>query len=78
MKGPMSLEEIRNYDKEFLTPMQASGVLGVTPYSINIQAKQDRERGTKSFPFDVMLIGTRCKILRKSLLKAIDGGEVTT
>ena len=73
----MTMEEIRQYDREWLTPSQVAPVLGVCPYSINVQAKQDKERGVSSFPFDVILIGTRCKILRKSFIKAMDG-EVTT
>lgn len=74
--GRMTLEEIRNYDREWLTPTQIAGVLGCNPYSINVQAKYDKEHGISSFPFVVMLIGTQCKILRKSFLKAMDG-EVT-
>ena len=73
----MTIEEIRKYNREWLTPKQVAPVLGVMPYSINVQVKQDIANGTKSFPFDVILVGSRVKIMRKSFLKAIDG-EVST
>jgi len=71
----MTIDEIRASDKTMLTPTDVAGILGVSPYTINVQAREDKERGTQTFPFPVMLIGTRVKIPRLPFLKFITGEE---
>lgn len=65
----MTIREICNCDKQFLTPQDVAEVLGVSPYSITLQARKDKEEGTDSFGFKVMVIGTRTKIHRNSFLR---------
>lgn len=69
----MTLDEIRNSDKDVLIPADICGVLGCSQYTINLQVKEDKKNGTNSFPFPTILIGTRVKIPRKAFLKALEG-----
>ena len=65
----MTLEEIRDSDKPFLTPKDVSGVLGCHPYSINVQAKED----AKMLGFPVSVIGTRVRIPRIAFVRWMEG-----
>ena len=67
----MTLEELRNSTKEFLIPADVAAILGVKPYSINVQAQQDKSK----LGFPVSLIGTRVKIPRLGFLRFIEGKE---
>ncbi len=68
-----TLDEVIKSDKEMLTPTDIAPILGVKPYSINVQVSQDIARGVNSFPFEVMKIGTRVKIPRLSFIRAMKG-----
>lgn len=56
------LDELEKIDRDFLIPKDIAPILGVDPYSINVQAKQDIVRGVSSLGFPVIVIGTRVKI----------------
>lgn len=69
----MTLDEIANSTKEMLTPSDIAPVLGCSPYSITLQARQD----IKAFPFPVIVIGTRTKIPRIPFIQCMRGcGDV--
>lgn len=65
----MTIDEIRNSDKDFLTPKDVSGVLKVDPQNIRKQAKVDAEK----LGFPVTIIGTRIRIPKILFLKWFDG-----
>lgn len=67
----MTIDEIKQSNKEMLTPLDVCNVLGCSAYNITLQARQDAEQGTKSFPFPVIVIGTRTKIPRRAFLKSL-------
>ena len=69
----MTLEEIRNSTKDCLIPADIADVLGCSPYTINVQVKEDKKNGVNSFPFPTMLIGTRVKIPRLAFIKEMEG-----
>lgn len=72
----MTLDEIKESDKDMLIPADICDILGVDKYSINVQVKQDKKTGINSFPFPTMLIGSRVKIPRKAFIKAMEGDNV--
>lgn len=59
----MTLEEVRTYDKDYLTPNQVASVLDMNPQSIRELAKSNR------LPFPAISSGNRWKIPRLSFLK---------
>ena len=59
----MTLEEVRTYEKDYLTPKQVASVLDMNPQSIREQAK----KGT--LPFPALPSGNRWKIPRIAFLK---------
>ena len=65
----MTIDEIRQSDKLMLTPTDVANVLGVTPYSLNIQAKKDITK----LGFNASLIGTRLKIPREGFIAWYEG-----
>lgn len=65
----MTLEEIKASDKMMLVPKDVADVLGVMPYSINVQAKADIGK----LGFNASLIGTRVLIPRKAFIRWIEG-----
>ena len=65
----MTIDEIRASDKVMLTPTDVADVLGVQPYSLNLQAKRD----IKALGFSASLVGTRLKIPRTAFLKWMEG-----
>lgn len=67
----MTLQEIKNSNKDCLIPADIAEVIGCDKYNINLQVKQDKELGINSFPFPTILIGTRVKIPRIAFLKAM-------
>jgi hypothetical protein len=71
----MTIEEIRKSDKAMLTPKDVAELIGVTPYTINVQLREDKERGESTFPFPAFLVGTRVKIPRLPFLKFITGED---
>lgn len=69
-----SLDDLEKLDKEFLIPKDVAPILGVDPYNINIQAKQDIERGVNSLGFPVIVIGSRVKIPKLAFIKFMREG----
>ena len=61
----MTIAEIEASALEFLTPEQASEVLGCKPYAINVQAKDN----PAMLGFPVCVIGNRVKIPRRAFLR---------
>jgi hypothetical protein len=67
----MTIEQIINSTKEVLTPSDICAILGCSSYAITLQAREDREHGVNSFPFPVLIIGTRPKIPRIPFIRAM-------
>ena len=65
----MTLDELRTYDKEFLTPAQVAPILGVDAQDVRVAAKQAPGR----LGFNVSVIGSRVKIPRRAFLKWLEG-----
>ena len=65
----MTLTEIRESTKAFLTPAEIAEVLGCDPQDIRVAARQSPER----LGFPVTLIGSRTKIPRVPFLKYVEG-----
>lgn len=70
----MTLAQIRESEKDMLTPADVAPVLGVNPYSINIQARDDPSR----LGFPVARIGCRVKIPREGFLAWMEGRLVAS
>lgn len=70
----LTFEEIKALDKEMLTPMEVSGVLGCAPYSINVMAKQAPEL----LGFKVAIIGKNVRIPRRAFVNFIEGKKEET
>lgn len=71
----MTLDDLEKLDRECLIPKEIAPIIGVNPYTINLQVKQDKQRGVNSFPFPTILIGTRVKIPRRAFLEAMKHGS---
>lgn len=56
----MTFQQIRESDKDFLTPEDVAEVLGCMPYTINAQAKEDKAQ----LGFPVNMMGSRVRIPR--------------
>lgn len=79
----MTMAEIAQMDKAYLTPAQAAPLLGCNPYWINLMART--EEGRRAMGFPVVKSGCRVKVLRIPFLRylgwegkirgAEDGGE---
>lgn len=67
----MTLNDIRNLDREYLVPREVASVLGCDQYGINIAAKQCPER----LGFNVAVIGSRVKIPRLAFIRWMEGGD---
>ena len=61
----MTFEELKNSDKDWLVPTDVAGVLGVSAYSISLQARDDPAK----LGFPVVRIGSRTKIPRVGFIK---------
>jgi hypothetical protein len=70
----MSLDDLERIDREFLIPSEVAPILGCSAFNINLQAKYDREHGVSSFPFPVILIGSRVKIPRRAFVEVMKHG----
>jgi len=71
----MTLDDLEKLDRECLIPKEIAPIIGVNPYTINLQVKQDKQRGVNSFPFPTILIGSRVKIPRRAFLEAMRHGS---
>lgn len=67
----MTLSEIRESGKMFLTPRDIAGVLGSDPQTIRVTARMQPERIGFSFTFT----GNRMKIPRLAFLRFMEGTE---
>lgn len=65
----MTLSEIENYERDWLTPAQVAPVLGTDPMWIRWQAKRDPSK----LGFPVVVISTRTKIPRLPFLNFMRG-----
>lgn len=70
----MTFEEIERSDREILIPKDIAPILGCSAYNINLQAREDREKGINSFPFPVIMIGSRVKIPRRAFVEVMKHG----
>lgn len=67
----MTRAEIEASALEFLTPEQASEVLGCKPYAINVQAQAN----PAMLGFPVCVMGSRVRIPRRAFLRWLEGGS---
>lgn len=67
----MTIDEMRQSEKLFLTPAQVAPVIGVKAYSINLQAQEDPSK----LGFSVCVMGTRVYIPRLAFLNWIQYGN---
>lgn len=70
----LTFEEIKGLDKEMLTPMEVSGVLGCAPYTINVMVKQAPEQ----LGFPVTVLGKNVRIPRRAFVNFIEGKKEET
>ncbi len=63
----MTLKEIAQLDRPYLTPAQAAPILNCNPYFISLMAKTEENRKALGFP--VIRMGTRTKIPRIPFLR---------
>ena len=61
----MTLKELRELEREYLTAAQIAGVLGSDPQTIRVAARVDPQR----LGFPVVVIGSRVKIPRVPFLR---------
>lgn len=67
----MTLNEIRELDREYLVPSEIAPLLGVDPQDIRVCAKQCPER----LGFNVAVVGSRVKVPRRAFLRWMEGQE---
>lgn len=65
----MTLDEIRNLQRDYLTPAQVAEVLGADPQDIRVAAKLHPER----LGFNVAVVGSRIKIPRLAFIRWAKG-----
>lgn len=72
MAKSWTLDDIRDLDRDVITPAQAAPVLGTDPQHIRMAAR--KEPGLLGFP--VIVIGSRVKIPRLPFIAFITGQTV--
>lgn len=65
----MTIQDLKNMNKEILTPGDIAQILGCDPNIIRLQAKQD----IRQLGFPASKIGSRIKIPRKAFIKWFEG-----
>ena len=65
----MTLNEMREYDKDYLTPAQVAPALGSDPQSIRVWARLK----PKELGFPVIRLGNRVKIPRMAFIRYMEG-----
>lgn len=65
----MTFQEIREIDRDYLTPAQVASVLGCDPQDIRVAAKEK----PGLLGFNVTVIGTRVKIPRLAFIAHMTG-----
>lgn len=66
----MTLEQLKEMDRETITPAIAAGLLGCDPHSIRVAAHTEPE----SLGFPVVVMGTRTRIPRRAFIRFMEGG----
>ena len=61
----LTLQDIRECDKEILVPEDIAPILHCDPYSINLQAQSD----AKKLVFPVIVMGSRVRIPRIGFIR---------
>lgn len=69
----MTLQEVKNMDKEVITPAIAAKVINCDPHYIRVAAHNRPEL----LGFPVTLIGSRVKIPRLAFIRYMEGREQT-
>ena len=67
----MTIQDIKNMDKEILTPGDVAPVLGCDPNVIRYQASKD----IKQLGFPAAKIGSRVKIPRQAFINWFEGNK---
>ena len=67
----MNITELQDSSKEFLVPEDVAPILGCSPYSINLQARNDAAK----LGFSVCVTGTRVRIPRRAFLRWLEYGN---
>lgn len=65
----MTLDEIRDFQRDYLTPAQVAEVLGADPQDIRVAAKLHPER----LGFNLAVVGSRIKIPRLAFIRWAEG-----
>lgn len=65
----MTIQDLKELDKDVLTPGDIAPILGCDPNVIRFQAKQD----IKQLGFPASKVGTRIKIPRLAFIKWFEG-----
>lgn len=66
----MTLEQLKEMDRETITPATAAGLLGCDPHSIRVAAHTEPE----SLGFPVVVMGTRTRIPRRAFIRFMESG----
>lgn len=66
----MTLEELKEMDKEIITPAVAASLLNCNPHSIRIAARTEPQ----SLGFPVSVMGNRTKIPRRAFIQFLENG----
>lgn len=67
----MTLNDLRDIDREYLIPREIAPILGCDPQDIRVAAKQAPER----LGFNVAVIGTRVRIPRLAFIRWMEGQQ---
>lgn len=67
---PLTLKELESWPHATVTPLQASGVLGLMPYTLNVMARNTGHIRLGSNPCEIYFFfsGNRLRIQKASLL----------
>jgi len=65
----MTLDDLRAWPREYLTPAQVAPILGTTPQDIRVTARQRPDL----LGFRVAIVGTRVKIPRRGFIRFMEG-----
>ena len=71
-KAERAMDAIYASERIMLSPADVAPVLGCSPYSINIQARQDPAR----LGFPVCVMGTRVRIPKVPFIRWIEGQDL--
>lgn len=66
----MTLQDLKEMDKEFITPAVAAQILGCDPQFIRIVARQAKDE----LGFPVLVVRSRVKIPKAAFINFMEGG----